>query len=47
MKKILAAATAAVLLITGTSCSGFLDEELKKNWLRIIHIPAAMALKSV
>ena len=41
MKKILAAATAAVLLITGTSCSGFLDEELK------IHIPAAMALKSV
>ena len=31
MKKILAAATAAVLLITGTSCSGFLDEELKKE----------------
>ena len=31
MKNILAAAAAAFLLISGTSCSGFLDEDLKKE----------------
>ena len=31
MKNILAAAAAAFLLISGTSCSGFRDEDLKKE----------------
>lgn len=45
MKNILATAAAAFLLVTSTGCSGFLDEELKARWLRIIHTQAAMASK--
>lgn len=47
MKNILAAAAAAFLLITTTGCSDFLDEDLKRNWLLIIPIPAHTASRLV
>lgn len=47
MKNILKVAAATFLLLSGTACSDFLDEDLKKNWHRIIPTPVLMVSRWV